>query len=47
MRIIDRHHVFLAFLLIKGYNHQNQAQSKLGKPNIHFKTQDTTKNSSR
>lgn len=44
IKIIDRHQFFLAHLLIKGYNHHNPQQSKMGKPNLHFKTQDLKKN---
>lgn len=36
-QIIDRKDNYISFFIAKGYNHFNQEQSKLGKPNIHFK----------
>ena len=40
---MDRNTDQVATFIVKGYNHINQAQSKIGKPNIHFKTIDLVK----
>lgn len=37
-QIIDRKGNWVSMFLAKGYNHFNEAQSKMGKPNIHFRT---------
>jgi hypothetical protein len=36
-QIIDRKNSIATIFLARGYNHFNQAQSKEGKPNVHFK----------
>lgn len=41
--IIDRENDCLAVALGKGYNYINVDQSRLGKPNLHFKSMDLFK----
>ena len=41
--IIDRENDYLAVVLSKGYNHLINEQSRLGKPNLHFKTMELNK----
>lgn len=36
-QLIDRKGSIATIFLARGYNHFNEAQSKLGKPNVHFK----------
>lgn len=36
-RILNRKDNKVSFVIAKGYNHHNEAQSRVGKPNIHFK----------
>jgi hypothetical protein len=38
IEVLDRQESCLAFLMVKGFNHLNEEQSKVGKPNLHFKT---------
>lgn len=38
IEVLDRSDSYLAYVVIKGYNHLSQKQSKMGKPNVHFKT---------
>jgi hypothetical protein len=42
-QVLDREGEFLAIMLAKGFNHHNEAESKLGKPNLHFKSFDLQK----
>ncbi len=39
--ITDSQDKLYCIVLVRGYNFHNPSQSKLGKPNIHFKTIDT------
>lgn len=37
-QVIDHMDNLLGIVLVKGYNYSNSSQSRIGNPNIHFKT---------
>jgi len=37
-QVIDHMDNLLGIVLVKGYNHYNSLQCRIGNPNIHFKT---------
>lgn len=39
-QVVDRENTTVCILLLKGYNHYNPEQSKMGRPNLHFKVFD-------
>lgn len=41
-QVVDRDDPLVCIILLKGYNHYNSEQSKMGKPNVHFKVTDMT-----
>ena len=43
IEVLDLEKDSMGFLLAKGYNHFNEQQSKMGKPNLHFKVTDLKK----